>query len=144
MKIFEDVEAFHKKYGLEYDGKPRAVPMELAQLRHTMAVEEADEWNRENRRACFSGDDQADYTYHLSEALDALVDQMYVLVGSIYISGMYPLFGEAWDRVHEKNMQKVRAARAGDSKRGSAFDVVKPVGWTPPDHSDLVEDNDRS
>lgn len=47
-------------------------------------------------------------------------------------------FTEAWSRVHNANMQKVRAARVQDSKRDSGFDVVKPPGWKAPDLSDLV------
>lgn len=47
-------------------------------------------------------------------------------------------FREAWRRVHEANMGKVRARRAQDSTRGSVFDVVKPPGWVAPDLSDLV------
>lgn len=49
-------------------------------------------------------------------------------------------FNEAWSRVQRANMAKVRTARPEDSKRGSGFDVVKPPGWTAPDHSDLVSD----
>ena len=43
-------------------------------------------------------------------------------------------------------MQKVRKARVTgatkDSGRAGAFDVVKPEGWEPPTHKDLVEVND--
>jgi hypothetical protein len=46
-------------------------------------------------------------------------------------------FEEAWRRVQEANMQKVRTARVVDSARGSTFDVVKPEGWTPPVLADL-------
>lgn len=50
-------------------------------------------------------------------------------------------FVEAWRRVQLANMSKVRATSADQSKRGSTFDVVKPPGWEPPSHTDLVEIN---
>jgi predicted HAD superfamily Cof-like phosphohydrolase len=84
--------------------------------------------------------DQADYTYQLEESLDGLVDLVYVAIGTAYMHGFD--FQSAWDRVHEANMKKIRAPSAEASKRKSSFDVVKPEGWEPPTHTDLVEDND--
>lgn len=49
-------------------------------------------------------------------------------------------FPAAWDRVHAANMAKERAASAADSKHGSAQDIIKPAGWTAPDHRDLFEE----
>lgn len=49
-------------------------------------------------------------------------------------------FPEAWERVQAANMAKVRASSAADSKHGSAQDIIKPAGWTAPDHRDLFED----
>lgn len=49
-------------------------------------------------------------------------------------------FHEAWRRVHAANMAKVRATSAEQSKHGSAQDIIKPEGWTAPDHRDLFED----
>lgn len=48
-------------------------------------------------------------------------------------------FDEAWDRVHAANMAKERATSADQSKHGSAQDIIKPEGWTAPDHRDLFE-----
>lgn len=53
-------------------------------------------------------------------------------------------FAEGWRRVQAANMAKVRTMRAEDSKRGDAkYDIVKPPGWTPPDHSDLVSGSEQ-
>lgn len=145
MNLIRDIRDFHEKFGLAYDGPARALPLDLSEFRAKFGREEIDEYQDENDLAIMSEtNDNADYTYHLSNVLDALVDQMYVLVGTIYLHGMQADFEEAWRRVHEKNMMKIRVERAEDSKRGSTFDVVKPEGWTPPDHTDLVEINDRS
>lgn len=139
-----DMIEFHTKFGLEYNGKPRALPPELAHFRVTFLREELDEYNLHRHAA--AGEvaqalvDQASYAYHLENMLDALVDEVYVAIGTAYLHGFN--FREAWRRVHEANMKKVRAERAEDSKRGSTFDVVKPPGWQPPSHIDLVEDHD--
>ena len=49
-------------------------------------------------------------------------------------------FAKAWDRVQAANMAKVRASSAEQSKHGSAQDIIKPAGWTAPDHRDLFEE----
>ena len=70
------------------------------------------------------------------EVLDALVDITYLAVGTAVMCGAN--FDEAWNRVHDANMKKIRAEKKGDSKRGTTFDVVKPEGWKAADLSDLV------
>ena len=75
-----------------------------------------------------------------AEILDALVDLAYIAVGTARMCDWD--FAEAWRRVHTANMQKIRAERAVDSKRGTTFDVVKPTGWQAADLTDLVEVND--
>lgn len=121
----KDIQDFHEKFGLGYDQGPRALDRELHKFRQAFMQEELDEYE-----AAHEADD-------LEGQLDALVDLAYVLLGTAYLQGLP--FAEAWRRVHEANMAKVRVERAEDSKRGSTFDVVKPEGWTAPDHSDLVK-----
>lgn len=141
-----DIAEFHEKFGIEYRGSPRALPKELARFRNGFKEEELAEYMAAQAMAYDettrprSARDRANYTHHLEQALDGLVDLVYVALGSAYLHGFN--FKEAWRRVHEANMKKVRASSAADSKRGSAFDVVKPAGWEPPSHTDLVEVND--
>ena len=59
-----------------------------------------------------------------------------VALGTAYMQGFN--FKEAWRRVHEANMRKVRATSEEQSKRNSSSDVVKPAGWVAPDLKDLV------
>lgn len=124
-----DIREFHEKYGLEYNGGPRSLDRELHNFRQAFMQEELDEYE-----TAHEADD-------LEGQLDALVDLCYVLLGTAYLQGLP--FGDAWRRVHAANMAKVRVERAEDSKRGSTFDVVKPEGWTAPDHSDLVQPKDE-
>lgn len=144
--FLRDICDFHEKFQLAYNGKPRVLPFDIAKFRLDFNQEELDEWKDFAGQGlkAIAGEpvDQADVTHTLEMMLDAHVDQMYVLLGTVYLQGLMPVFEEAWRRVHEANMAKVRALRDGsDSKRGSAYDVVKPEGWIAPDHSDLVEDH---
>ena len=116
-----DIAAFHRKFGLEYDGPPRELPKDVAQFREAFLREEFFEYI---------------YAKDLVGKLDALVDLVYVALGTAYLHGFD--FDEAWSRVHEANMQKIRAQQADDSKRSSKYDVVKPEGWEPPVLTDLV------
>jgi len=139
----KDIEEFHKKFGLEYDGKPRSLEPELSRFRRDFMKEELREYEDHAVSLQFELGleklDQEKVAKHLEEMLDGLVDLVYVVLGTSHIHGFD--FKEAWHRVHAANMAKVRVAKISDSKRGSAYDVVKPEGWTAPDHSDLVKDN---
>jgi len=146
-----DIVDFHTKFSLGYDGPPRALPKEIAEFRTGFMREEIDEYHMSNAMANVEAGlesdkrDLANYTYHLENVLDALVDEMYVVLGTAYLQGFGPkIFKEAWNRVHAANMTKVRATDASDSKRNSIHDVVKPLEFKPPRHVDLVELNDLS
>jgi predicted HAD superfamily Cof-like phosphohydrolase len=120
----DDIRAFHEKFELDYNGAAQALSLHLTQFRTKFMEEELDEYVV----ACVVQD--------LEGQLDALVDLVYVALGTAYLQGF--AFREAWNRVHAANMTKVRAARPADSKRGSGFDVVKPATWVAPQLKDLV------
>lgn len=133
-----DVEAFHKKYGLEYVGRPRVLENELAEFRRKFLKEEYKEYSEHMYQAIYYlALRQSDkLPEHLEGMLDALVDLVYVALGNAYMHGFN--FREAWRRVHDANMKKERATRLADTRRGSLYDVVKPAGWRAPSHFDLV------
>lgn len=138
-----DVEEFHEKFGLLYDGKPRVLSGELGDFRAKFLAEELSEYTDSQMVARIlilePKPDCAELTHHLELQLDALVDLVYVALGNAHLQGFD--FREAWRRVHAANMAKVRATKPSDSKRGTTFDVVKPPGWEAPNHKDLVEDH---
>lgn len=143
-----DIAEFHVKFGLEYSGKPRAIAHDLEQFRHAFLVEEVEEWANNQQLARDEASvapkyrSQETIAKHLEEAFDALIDLMYVTLGTAYLHGFAPMFKEGWRRVHAANMAKVRAERLEDSRRGSIkYDVIKPPGWKPPDHLDLITDH---
>jgi len=125
VDLFKDIKDFHEKFALKYEDKPRTLPNELRVFRIDFMDEEINEYA------------MASAQKNLHDQLDALVDLVYVALGTAYMQGFD--FNEAWRRVHEANMKKVRAVDVKDSKRKSVYDVVKPAGWVAPDLSDLVK-----
>lgn len=141
-RMWTDIIDFHHRYGLSYGGAPRLLPDDLDTFRVLFMAEELQEYAGVQgltewlKQALQDRGPSVDSLELRENRLDALVDLVYVALGTAYLSGFN--FAEAWRRVHRANMSKVRVERAGDSKRGSTFDVVKPPGWTPPSHKDLV------
>lgn len=120
----QDIQAFHEKFGLGYNGTPRELDENQASFRAKFMQEELDEY----KKAFLEND--------LEGQFDALIDLVYVALGTAYLQGLP--FQAGWRRVQVANMSKIRAKSAADSKRGSAFDIVKPPGWTAPYHGDLL------
>ena len=141
MSYARDVKEFHEKFGLGYSGKPRALRPSLQKFRHRAHNEELTEYKTAVaaladalKGKTRSLDDEV--AFQLENALDALVDTVYFLIGTADLHGFY--FDAAWQRVHAANMAKVRVTKASDSKRRNRNDVKKPPGWRAPRHRDLV------
>lgn len=151
--LMADMAEFHHKFGQGYVGKIRALPMTFAKFRHGFIVEEANEWldaqikaNRvleETMETFNDKQDVAELTTQFEKALDSVIDQLYISLGNAHAQGFTAeMLQQAWTRVHVANMQKTRASAENPSVRGyAAYDIVKPQGWQPPSHKDLVEDH---
>lgn len=120
-----DIKHFHEKFGLAYNSGPRQLPEDLQNFRIKFLDEELNEY----KEAVIDG--------NLSKQFDALIDLVYVAIGTAYLQGLP--FNKGWEIVHHANMQKRRAERINESTRQSAFDVVKPEGWKAPDLTKLLE-----
>jgi len=120
-RITYDVAQFHTRMLLKYDGKPRLLEEDIMQSRIRHLQEELNELHAAHI-----------YDKGMPEQLDAIVDLVYVAVGTAYLMGLD--FDEAWTRVHNANMQKVPQAT-----ERSKIDVVKPEGWVAPDLKDLCQ-----
>lgn len=143
-----DVQAFHEKFGINYAGKPRMLDFETLQFRLKFMREELQEYEEHADYALFElknyapGDpaiDQANLTHELAQQLDALVDQVYVILGTAHLHGFD--FRQAWERVHQANMAKVLVDAPNDPSERMKLKISKPPGWESPKHDDLVEDN---
>ena len=67
---------------------------------------------------------------------DALVDLCVVAIGTMDAFDIDAY--EAWNRVHEKNMQKEPGVKASRPNPFSLPDLIKPQGWVAPSHSDNI------
>lgn len=127
--FFNDVRAFHEKFALAVHPStaPTLLDADTFRFRLDFLGEELKEFVEAH-----DGND-------LAKAADALVDLVYVALGTAHLMGLP--FDLHWRAVQEKNMMKERACAANDerSKRRHALDVVKPVGWTPPDHQPILD-----
>jgi predicted HAD superfamily Cof-like phosphohydrolase len=159
-RYLDDVGAFHAKFGLDSQepSTPTVPSDEMVKFRLNFLLEELCEIAAANDFVLSEGEDEElhfekcssdiceDAPDHikLEHTLDGLVDLLYIIAGTVRFFGLHTVgptgvrFHEAWRRVQQCNMRKVRTARPADSKRGSGFDVVKPEGWVGPDHKDLV------
>lgn len=149
---FDDVGRFHTKFGLpsvtDEGPYPREVTPELLEFRIKFLLEELIEFcDAVNYKITIEPTghlklmklSQFDPSIDHGQAFDALIDLVYVALGTAHLLG-YP-WHQGWAAVQHANMQKVRARKDGsDSKRGSSFDVVKPYGWMPPDIAGLLRE----
>ena len=137
-QLFEDIRAFHEKFGLEPTTDPgHRLPDDLLRFRITCLLEEVAEYAEAVGLPLEPGKAVNDPgEFDAIDAFDALIDLAYFALGTAYLH-RFP-FDEGWARVQAANMAKVRAKHEGESKRGSAYDVVKPEGWQPAELGDLL------
>ena len=153
---YQLVAEFHEKFGLGYGGPPRQLDDDLISFRIGFLIEELAEYSEASGYKIIASElhhlsnlirKKNDYLLQRSEErdlekqLDSLVDLNYVSDGTAYLHGFD--FDEAYWRVHQANMQKIRveAKTLEGSVRKSKYDVVKPDGWKPASLSDLVAGN---
>lgn len=124
---FELVGEFHEKFGfpvVDESSKPQLLNEEngkkdIAEFRRKFLQEELAEF--------IKAQDEDD----IVGIADALVDLVYVALGTAHYYGLP--FEELFDEVQRSNMEKIRVESETESKRGTTWDVRKPVGWRPPD-----------
>lgn len=116
-KLEQDVIEFHKKFKIQKQpNNPKMLHARILHL-HEEVVEYANACSKKDK----------------SKQLDALVDLIYVALGTVYLTLSNRNFREAWVRVHKANLNKIRK-----KTNRSEWDVVKPKGWKEPDLSDLT------
>jgi predicted HAD superfamily Cof-like phosphohydrolase len=128
------LEQFQTAFNSTFNTEPTLLLDKEWVLRHDLSLEELTEYFN----ACESGDKVG--------ILDALVDQMYILCGTIVSHGMQNVFNEAFKRVHENNMSKLVDGKPLINEEGTEhYDaskpvgkVLKPKGYVPVDLTDLI------
>jgi predicted HAD superfamily Cof-like phosphohydrolase len=76
----------------------------------------------------------ASESYDVVEQLDACIDMLYILAGTINELGFKDLIEEGFNRVHKNNMTKGPDGKVSRSPEGK---ILKPDGFVPVDLSDL-------
>lgn len=117
---FSDVFEFHAKYNLLHHEFPVHLTTSKLKERIQFMQEELDEFK------------DAAIRQDLADQADALVDLVYVAMGTAVMLGLP--WQALWDEVQRANMDKVR----GVTKRGHPVDVTKPPGWIPPQINDIL------
>ena len=112
---FESIREFHQKYNLQ----PTQNNKELQEARIKHMTEELKEYINAQKEG------------NREQQLDALVDLVYVTLGTAYYENFD--FDGAFKHIHSCNMKKIQKA----TKR-SKWDVVKPEGWQPPNLKDYI------
>jgi hypothetical protein len=130
-----ELEEFQKAFKSSCNYSPTLLTELEWELRHNLLQEELNEY----KSACIDK--------NKIEILDALVDQMYILCGTIVSHGMQNVFNEAFKRVHENNMSKLVDGKPLINEKGTEhYDenkpigkVLKPKGYVPVDLTDLIK-----
>lgn len=151
--MYKDVGDFHRKFGLPAypQAKVDCLNKAVFLFRAKFLLEELSEFFRacgypvQAMTLCNIADLMSEGMCEklgeedLEKAADALVDLAYVTLGTAHMMGLP--FDNLWEEVQRANMAKERSKGNDDnrSKRGSALDVVKPEGWTPPNLNPILD-----
>ena len=92
------VHEFHKAFGVRIEYSPTLPDSKTMRLRYDLAKEELDEF----MDACQTED-------HV-KIFDALVDQLYILIGTAHAFGMADALVAGFNEVHRSNMTKLDAS----------------------------------
>lgn len=122
--VFKDIRKFHFKFQISKNGKPGKLFGKNLELRKKLLEEELEEYLIALRQE------------NLEDQIDALIDIMYVCVGTLEVMGVKP--EKHWKEVHKANMRKKIATTEFLSKRGIIGDLYKPEGWIPPNHGKYI------
>lgn len=127
-KQIRDIREFQTKLveveeGHLLEDKPTGELAEAVRLRRELLMEEVKELNE----AMDEGDSV--------EILDAGVDILYIVLGTMHEAGVLDKFSKAWDLVHANNMTKLD--ENGQVHKNQNGKVIKPANYKPVDLNQL-------
>ncbi len=81
--------------------------------------------------------------YDELEVIDGLLDLVYVALGTLDLKELSEeQIRQHWNAIQIANMSKERSTNNDSrSKRKHSLDIVKPAGWTGPNHKDIMDNN---
>ena len=122
----EDMNRMHKKYGV-HEAIEKLDKKELRaylSFRVRFLQEELDELKKATKPMV---------PIDAEETVDALIDLCVVAIGSLDAFGVNAY--EAWNQVLAANLNKQVGIKESRPNPYGLPDLIKPEGWTPPDHS---------
>ena len=122
----EDMNRMHKKYGV-HEAIEKLDKKELRaylSFRVRFLQEELDELKEATKPMV---------PIDAEETVDALIDLCVVAIGTLDAFGVNAY--EAWNQVLAANLNKEVGIKESRPNPFGLPDLVKPEGWTPPDHS---------
>ena len=125
FSVQKDIHEFHRKFGIEYKGDTRKLPVEKMKNRVKHMREELTELDN----AVKQGNPVAQ--------VDALMDLIYLAVGTLYLQGFN--FKECWKEVHESNMTRMKVPM-GEGKHGT--NIVKGDKFIEPNYVKFINNLD--
>lgn len=122
FRMLNDVKAFHKRLDMwqEESGVVGHLHMDTMVERQDFLEEEMGEL------------ETAVAHHNLSEQIDALLDIVYVALGTLDMIGAD--VPRHWAEIQRANMSKLR----GVGSRGNKVDAIKPEGWQGPRHEEIL------
>ena len=122
---FKDMQDMHAKYGVDkwMDDEKKSDWSRLnkfMQFRINMMQEELDE-----TKAAFNDKNP-------EEIVDGIIDLCVFAIGTLEVFGVDA--NKAWDQVYKANMSKEVGIKEGRPNPLGLPDLVKPEGWTGPNH----------
>ena len=119
MKMIEEIKEFQRTFDEEPKAEYTVLSAKEMDLRFGLQEEELEEWT------------EASYEQDPVQTLDAITDQLYILLGTACKQGLIDCLPEAFSIVHAANMRKLdkdgKVIRRKDGK------VLKPEGWVGPE-----------
>lgn len=120
-----DIAMMHHKFGVrewfENNKHDKELMGKYMRFRLKMCMEEMNETI-----------DAALFDRDAEEVVDGLIDLCVFAIGTLDVYGVDP--NEAWDRVYEANMNKSPGVKPGRPNPFGMPDLIKPSGWTAPNH----------
>lgn len=121
--IFGDINDMHDKFGV-HEWVSKATPEQLKKFLE-FRISFLEEELTETKKAFAESDPE--------EIVDGLIDLLVVASGTLDAFGVDPK--KAWDAVHNANMAKEPGVKESRPNPLGLPDLIKPEGWTSPDHS---------
>jgi predicted HAD superfamily Cof-like phosphohydrolase len=113
----EKVKTFQKKFNSTFNENPSFISGNEYHLRYKLLSEE----NQEYFDACVKGD--------LVEILDAVTDQLFIVLGTAISHGLQDKLKDAFNEVYNSNMSKLdKNGNAIINGKNGVLDKTKPIG----------------